>query len=45
MRISDEQVRQLRQETSMGQEIGKAAMHRNTARKYLKIGEFPPELK
>jgi hypothetical protein len=49
MRISDEQVRQLRQETTMGEEIGKAAMrtamHRNTARKYLKIREFPSELK
>ncbi len=47
MRITDEQVRKLRQETSMGVEIETAAlragMHRNTATKYLQTSELPSE--
>jgi transposase len=47
MRVTDQQVIKLRQETSMGQEIGRAAlragMHRNTATKYLATTELPSE--
>ena len=49
MRITDAQVRKLREVMSMGQTIGKAAMkagmHRNTATKYLKSRAWPSEQK
>jgi hypothetical protein len=48
-RVTDQQVRQLREEmTKLGSvEIAalRVGMHRNTARKYLKMGQFPSDLK
>ena len=48
-RVTDQQVRQLREEmTKLGcVEVAalRVGMHRNTARKYLKIGQFPSDLK
>ena len=48
-RVTDQQVRQLREEmTKLGcVEIAalRVGMHRNTARKYLKMGQFPSDLK
>ena len=48
-RVTDQQVRQLREEmTKLGcVEVAalRVGMHRNTARKYLKMGQFPSDLK
>jgi hypothetical protein len=47
LRITDAQVRKLREEVTMGRKIGEAAlragMHRNTAGKYLREGVLPSE--
>jgi hypothetical protein len=49
LRITDAQVRKLREEVSMGRTITEAALraglHRNTARKYLRSGVLPSEAK